>query len=226
MALAGEEYYSWGAEAVLYLGDFLGKKVVIKRRRSKPYRHPVYDALFIQTRTRIEAKILAELYLAGLNVPAPILVDIEGGTIVMEYIEGARASEFISRASRDDIRVIASEVGRQSALMHSMNIYHGDLTLANIIYSGSRVYIIDFGLAGYSTDVEEYAIDIHLLRRSLASLYPALVNEFMEVYLDSYRKHYRKDFNEVSYKLREVATRGRYIDRELRKSIMREKYAG
>ncbi|WP_042666779.1 Kae1-associated kinase Bud32 [Desulfurococcus amylolyticus] len=225
MALSSESNL-WGAEAVIYIGEFLGRKVVIKKRRSKQYRHPVYDTIFIQTRTRNEAKILAELYAAGLKVPAPLLVDVEKGALVMEYIEGERLSEKLANIEARELVEMAWDIGRQSALMHNRKIYHGDLTIANIIYSGRGVYIIDFGLAGYSTDIEEHAIDIHLLQKSIYSLYPHLLKPFMESYFKAYREYYSGSFDEIMYKLREISTRGRYIDRELRRSVMRERYVG
>ncbi|MCY0868576.1 MAG: Kae1-associated kinase Bud32 [Desulfurococcus sp.] len=219
-----EAGFSWGAESIVFISNLLGRRVVVKKRVSKPYRHPLYDELFIKSRTRIEAKILAELYEAGLRVPAPVLVDVEGGVIVMEYIEGARTSEILGQASIEIVRRIAWDTGEQSAIMHNMGVYHGDLTLANLIYTSSGVYMIDFGLAGYSLDVEEYAIDIHLLRRSIASLYPSLLNDFMEAYLEAYRRRYKGDYEELERRLREIGVRGRYFDKSLRRSLKRERY--
>ncbi|MCC6011322.1 MAG: Kae1-associated serine/threonine protein kinase, partial [Desulfurococcaceae archaeon] len=82
-----------GAEAEVYSGDFLGLRVIIKKRVSKPFRNPVYNKVFIESRTRIEAKILSELYLAGLPVPPVLLVDEEAGIIVMGYVDGSRLSD-------------------------------------------------------------------------------------------------------------------------------------
>ncbi|MEM4834081.1 MAG: Kae1-associated kinase Bud32, partial [Thermosphaera sp.] len=103
-------------------------------------------------------------------------------------------------------------------------IYHGDLTLSNTIYSGEKVFIIDFGLAGYSDDVEEYAIDLHLLNRNLLAMYPSLADRFMASFLHSYRDNFKGSFEEVKNRFLEIRVRGRYVDRELRKSVMRERY--
>lgn len=224
MAVDGENPYSWGAEATIYLGEFLGRRVVVKKRRSKPYRHPLYDSLFIQSRTRTEAKILVELYTAGINVPAPIIVDIENGVLVMEYVEGERMSEALGAMSIEAVVDAARDVGRQTALMHNMGVYHGDLTLANMIRSRRGVYIIDFGLAGYSTDIEEYAIDIHLLRKSVSTLHPPLLQPFMDAFMEAYKGYYKGNYEELLQRLREVSIRGRYVDRELRRMVMRERY--
>jgi len=66
---------SRGAEAEIYLVDFFGVKAVLKKRVSKKYRAPLFDELFIKTRTRTEARVLSELYLSGLKVPGVLFVD-------------------------------------------------------------------------------------------------------------------------------------------------------
>ncbi|MEM1627892.1 MAG: Kae1-associated kinase Bud32 [Desulfurococcaceae archaeon] len=214
-----------GAEAEIYLIDFFNLKSVLKRRLRKPYRDPAYDQFFIQHRTKIETKVLIDLYKQGLNVPYPLLVDLDNGIIIMKYIEGFRLSDKLGELPPDKIHNIAIDLGSQIAKMHNMGIYHGDLTLANVIYgSDERTYLIDFGLAGYSNDVEEYAIDLHLMHRSLKALYPRLYNIFMESFLSSYKKYYKGDFEKVEKKFLEIRTRGRYVDRKLRKTLMGERY--
>ncbi len=178
-----------GAEAEIYLGDFLGMKIVIKKRVSKPFRNPVFNKVFIEHRTRIEAKVLSELYLAGVPVPSLLLVDEEAGVIVMEYIEGTRLSDSLKLLRESTIENIGEAIGKYAALMHNMGIYHGDFTLANILLvknseNKNRIVIIDFGLAGYSTDIEEYAIDLHLMSRSVEALYPELAEVFRKPCLE------------------------------------------
>ncbi|MEM4661189.1 MAG: RIO1 family regulatory kinase/ATPase, partial [Desulfurococcaceae archaeon] len=111
---------SRGAEAEIYLVDFFGVRAVVKKRVSKPYRNPLFDKVFIQSRTRVEARVLSELYNAGLRVPAVLLVDDENGVIVMEYIKGIRASQVFDSLDGNALVSIAGEVGRFAAQMHNM----------------------------------------------------------------------------------------------------------
>ncbi|MEM4481561.1 MAG: KEOPS complex kinase/ATPase Bud32, partial [Desulfurococcaceae archaeon] len=163
-----------GAEAEVYTADILGLSVIVKKRVSKPYRSSQFDKAFIQSRTRIEARILSELRSSGLRVPAVLLVDDENGVIVMEYIKGERLSNVFNVMEKEQAVQVAKEAGLFAARMHSMNIYHGDFTLANILLSSENqaLFVIDFGLSGYSTDIEEFAIDLHLLIRSAYVISP------------------------------------------------------
>ncbi|MEM1612813.1 MAG: Kae1-associated kinase Bud32 [Desulfurococcaceae archaeon] len=215
---------SRGAEAEIYLVDFFGVRAIVKKRVSKPYRNPLFDKVFIQSRTRVEARVLSELYNAGLRVPAVLLVDDENGVIVMEYIKGIRASQVFDSLDGNALVSIAGEVGRFAAQMHNMKIYHGDFTLANLLLSDHGVVVIDFGLAGYSTDIEEYAIDLHLMSRSAYVADPEKAKSFTEHVLEAYSGSYKGNAEEVIKRMREISIRGRYVDRELRKTVMRERY--
>lgn len=64
-----------GAEAEIVLSDYLGKKVVQKRRVSKSYRIKEIDSHLISSRTREEAKLISEARKSGVSVP--ILYDVD-----------------------------------------------------------------------------------------------------------------------------------------------------
>ncbi|ADI32713.1 Kae1-associated kinase Bud32 [Staphylothermus hellenicus] len=214
-----------GAEALLFLGKYFGRKVIVKYRVSKPYRHPRFDEVFKYSRTKTEAKILSQLYLRGLNVPAPLLVDLNNYVIVMQYIEGVKLIDIIDSLENKKLAKYAYDLGFQVGLMHSLNIYHGDLTLANIVItSDEKTYIIDFGLAGTSRDIEEYAIDIHLLRRSLQAIVPDKTSYFMEYFRKGYITSYGEKAEEVFERVEEIRLRGRYVEERLKKKYMRETY--
>lgn len=217
---------SRGAEAEIYLVDVHGLKVVVKKRVEKPYRTPEFNKLFIVNRTRTEAKILSELYAVGLNVPAVLFVDEEAGILGIEYIEGERLSNLIDTLDYSVLTTIARETGEFAGKMHTLKIYHGDYTLANVVMSKRGLTVIDFGLAGYSTDIEEYAIDLHLMLRSVYAMRPEIAEVFERHMVESYIQSYGGDGKEVIKRMREIRVRGRYVDRELRKSIMRERYIG
>ncbi|RLG83323.1 MAG: Kae1-associated kinase Bud32 [Thermoprotei archaeon] len=219
------EFITQGAEAQLYMTIFLGFKSIVKYRVPKPYRHPDFDKLFRYRRTLIEARIMSHLKILGLNVPAIYFADPDHGLIIMEYIDGHRLSDCLSELSRDDIIRYALSLGRQTSIMHKNTIYHGDLTIANTIIANDKLYIIDFGLAGYSRDLEEYAIDIHLLSRSIEALYPELHDLFMEYFWKGYMEIAGKEFTaKLKDKVRDIRLRGRYVEERLRRKISRERY--
>jgi len=214
-----------GAESVIFLGEILGRKVVVKIRLKKLYRNEIFDQEFRRSRTRIEAKVMIDLRRNKINVPAVFFFDLNNYVIVMEYIEGHRMSDIIYKLNDELIARFAEEIGYQVGRMHSLNIYHGDLTLGNILLSkDGKIYLIDFGLAGYSGDVEEYAIDLHLLRRNLLALIPEKSELFFKNFLKGYEKGYDRDLTEVLRKLEEIRLRGRYVEERLRRKISREKY--
>ena len=217
---------SRGAEAEVYLINFFGVKAVLKKRVSKKYRNSLFDQLFIRNRTLIEAKVLAELYESGLRVPAVLFVDEESGVLIIEYIDGVRVSDLFEGLPQEKKLEIARLAGEFAGKMHSRRIFHGDYTLANMLLSSSGVYLIDFGLAGYSTDIEEYAIDLHLMARSMQALAPRYKDLLVGAMIEEYVKHYAGDAREVILRMKEISLRGRYVDRELRKSLARERYIG
>ncbi len=215
-----------GAESVIIQGELLGKKIIVKYRVKKPYRHPKFDEIFRKTRTKTEAKILSELYMNKVNVPAPLIVDLKNSIIIMEHIEGHKLSDLIEYMNIEELKTIAYQLGLQTGIMHSLNIYHGDLTLANILVnkSNKKIYIIDFGLAGYSRDIEEYAIDIHLLKRSILALAPDKLDVFMEGFIKGYSESYHGNVHEVLQRVEEIRLRGRYVEKRLKKKMLRDKY--
>ncbi len=226
MASGGLELLARGAEALLYKIDYYGLPAVLKVRISKPYRHPEFDKLFRYRRTIVEGKVMSQLHGMGLRVPAVYLVDPDNYCIVMEYIEGARLSNVFGELDSNAVYSIAYNLGLSAAVMHEKTIYHGDFTIANIIVDKNNTpYIIDFGLSGYSRDIEEYAIDIHLLLRSIEALYPEKTSIFMDTFWKSYEEYRGHDFVvKLKDKVKDIRLRGRYVEERLRRKISLDKY--
>lgn len=220
-----EKLLSKGAEAVIYLTEICGVKIVIKQRISKPYRHIDFDHEFRLHRTKIEAKILSDLYLNKVRVPAPLFIDFKNYIIAMEYIEGEKLINTIRSLSSDKLAKYAEELGEQIGLIHSLEIYHGDFTLGNTILCSrdEKLYIIDFGLAGYSRDIEEYAIDLHLMRRNILAVDPDIYSLFFNKLLYGYSRVFNK-YEQVFKRLEEIRLRGRYVEERLKKRLIGEKY--
>jgi len=188
-----------GAEAELYRADFMGLPVVIKRRVKKGYRHPDLDASIRRGRTRKEARLMRRARLGGVAVPA--ILDVWEDSLMMEFVEGVKLAEALDP---DRMRAF----GEAACRLHSSNIAHNDLTPYNAIVTPSgTTCLLDFGLAEYTHDVEDYAVDLYVLKRSLKSLV-----ERWEPLWESFLAGYRscKLADRVLRRLAVVEGRGRY----------------
>jgi N6-L-threonylcarbamoyladenine synthase/protein kinase Bud32 len=192
-SIGGEAAFA-GAEAVI---EFEGE-TVRKVRRPKTYRHPALDERLRRERTVQEARLTSEA--RRLGVPTPVIrdVDLANATIVFE-----RVGDRDLRDALTEDRIAA--VGRHLARIHGAGFVHGDPTVRNVRV-GDRTVLIDFGL-GYSTDdVEDYAMDLHVLEQSLAGTADrpgAYVSAAEDAYASA-------GDSAVLERLREIEGRGRY----------------
>lgn len=208
-----------GAEAYLFKSTFLDTDVIVKYRLPKPYRDPLLDRRIRRDRTILEARIIARVKELGVPVPTLYMVDPEKAIIIMEYIHGIRLKELINHANISTIETYVREVGRSIGIMHSAGIVHGDLTTSNIIVKEDTPYIIDFGLAQYSDELEDKGVDIHLFLRSLESTHPRFVDRLFKAFMKGYEEIVGSRGKEsILEKVREIRMRGRYVEeRRLRK---------
>lgn len=147
----------------------------------------------------------------------------------MEYVENAVVlKNFIDEnvSEKTDVENIVNFLGEGLGLLvarlHSKNIVHGDLTTSNILlknisdakWSEDKVQnhfvMIDFGLARIDSTVEDKAVDIYVLERSLISAHSEVSTLFQKIY-ESYQKHYKNkaQCKEIVNKYVEVRARGR-----------------
>lgn len=207
-----------GAEAAIYLLNWNGVELVAKKRIPKSYRHPLLDKEIRMQRTTSEAKIISEAKKYGVACPAIFLVDLEDATIYMQRIRGVEARDVIGNLNQEDLSKLARRIGVLTGMLHNGGIAHGDLTLSNVIVDEQmNPYLIDFGLATFTKDVEELAVDVHLLDRSLQSTHYSVRDEFMRHFLEGYRTILGSMVDEVLKKVKEIESRGRYVEREMRK---------
>ncbi len=144
-----------GAEAVLERRRLLGREVVVKSRVPKAYRVARLDERLRAERTRGEARLLHRAKLAGVGCPT--VLEVGEFEIVMSFIEGERPEMEPAEAR---------EAGALLAKLHSADIIHGDYTPANLI-RGEGLWVIDFGLGFVSNDIEDKAVDVFTMLRSL-----------------------------------------------------------
>jgi len=195
----GQERTVKGAEATVSIED--GR--VVKRRRSREYRHPQLDERLRRERTRQEARLTSEARRVGVPTPVVRDVDIARATLVFQRV-GER--DLRDALTEDRIRTVARHLAR----IHSAGFVHGDPTTRNVRVGddagSTQVFLIDFGLGYYTRDAEDHAMDLHVLSQSLAgttdssdALMGAVESAYSEIGTDV-----------VLDQLREIEGRGRY----------------
>ena len=188
-------YLTSGAEATIHLKD----DVIIKERVPKRYRLMELDERIRKERTRAEARLMSEARRVG--VPTPIIYDINGSRIKMEYISGEPIKNVMTPQ-------VSTRVGEVVGRLHSGGIIHGDLTTSNMILHDNKIYLIDFGLAFVSKIVESQGVDVHVLFQTFESTH----NDHEEL-IEAFCKGYIKTFgnaDEVIGRVKEIEKRGRY----------------
>lgn len=203
-----------GAEARLFLGLLLGRQVIIKERAPKRYRVRELDTGLRMQRTMREARLLHSAKKAGVPTPTIYFVDLESASMFMDYIEGETLSNLIraGRLKGEELIGLLRHVGRLIGCLHREGIVHGDLTTSNMIVSDGRVFFIDFGLGDFSRSIEDFGVDLHLMKRAMESSHYEVFEEGFEAVLQGYREAF-KNAEEVIEKMREIERRGRYWER-------------
>jgi TP53 regulating kinase-like protein len=197
-----------GAEAEIRIGTWMGRRVIVKSRVPKNYRHRELDTALRSSRTRNEARLIQEARHHG--VPTPIIydIDLEEAEIVMEEIHGERVKDILGRADSAAIEHICKEIGRLAGMLHKNGIVHGDLTTSNMIIRDGRIWFIDFSLGGRNAGIEEMGVDLHLVKEAFLSAHSEIF-EYFQIVLDSYKEHF-EGADEVLRRVRDIEGRGRY----------------
>jgi N6-L-threonylcarbamoyladenine synthase/protein kinase Bud32 len=189
-----------GAEAVVYLEEgHEGKKVLVKERVPKAYRHPQIDEVIRKERNRTEARLMSEARRSGVSTP--IIYDVEDFKLKMQYIEGVPIKYLINPE-------ISENVGELVGKLHSSGIVHGDLTTSNILLAGERLYLLDFGLAYFDKGLEARGVDVHVLFQTFESTHST-----HETLIEAFKKGYQSTFidsADVLKRVEEIKKRARY----------------
>ncbi len=197
-----------GAEAEIARDVWMGRKVIVKSRVTKGYRHPDLDASLKVVRTKNEARLIQDARRHG--VPTPIIydIDLKNGKIVMEEIEGERVKDVLDSTDEKTCQEVCREIGRLVALLHKGAITHGDLTTSNMILRDGKIWFIDLSLGTRNAMIEEMGVDLHLLHEAFQSAHSKILPMY-HVILDSYCSNFERG-NEVLKKIKEIEDRGRY----------------
>ena len=197
-----------GAEAEIYLSEWNGKKVAVKRRVPKSYRLPQIDKRLREARTKLEAKLISEARGFGVSTPIIYDIDLPQNQIIMDYIDGTRIKEKLQQVEVDVQKDLCTEIGKSLGKLHKNDLIHGDLTTSNMILMDNKIYFIDFSLGGKSKEIESKGVDLHLLSEAFESTHSEII-EMFEYVLEGYKAEY-EEADLVIKKVKEIEKRGRY----------------
>jgi Kae1-associated kinase Bud32 len=200
-----------GAEAVIY-SDY---SAVVKDRFEKKYRHPELDGKLRKFRTRRESKILSKLQELGFCSPKLLDMDDTLMKVHMEHIPGKMVKEVVDsleeNKEEEKYLKVFEEIGSKVAVLHNNGIVHHDLTTSNMIVhrDKSSVFFIDFGLSFFSDKIEDYAVDLHLLKHALESRHYRIFDSCFASVVSGYKSE-SSNADEVLSRLEKVEKRGRH----------------
>lgn len=224
-----------GAEAKLYICNYLGKPTLIKERFEKKYRQPELDVSITKERIKNEARAIVRCKAADVKTPALYLVDFERRRIYMQhFMHSITVKDFIiniftkhlqygSGDGPNSLDKLARLIGQTVRKLHENNIIHGDLTTSNMLLvdknsnsddsnwldvDNVELVMIDFGLSSFDTSAEDKGVDLYVLERALISTH----NDYPEIFskiLEAYKNHSKNNIKEIISKFEEVRARGR-----------------
>ncbi len=202
-----------GAEASLYLAEWHGRKVIMKKRLPKKYRLSELDEQIKTYRTIHEPQLIHEAKKAGVPTPTIFLVDVKSATIIMEFIEGKQVKQLLSEATQSERQRLCFKIGELIGRLHKYGLIHGDLTTSNMILnSEGTIFFVDFGLGEKSKELESRGVDLHLMKRALQSTHFRFAEECFNAVIKGYSKVLGSEtVKNVLHKIREIERRGRYI---------------
>ncbi len=202
-----------GAEASLFLEDWQGRKVVMKRRLPKKYRLSEIDEKIRTYRTIHESRLLHYAKEAGVPTPTLFLIDLADSNIIMEFVEGKQVKQILDALSPEDRQRLSRHVGELIGRLHHNEIVHGDLTTSNMILTPtSKLVLVDFGLGEKAVELELRGVDLHLMKRAFQSTHFRHAEECFNAVLEGYAKVVGAEMTkEVLGKIKEIEVRGRYV---------------
>ncbi len=202
-----------GAEASLYLEEWHGRKVIVKKRLPKRYRLPELDREIQIRRTKHEPQIIHRAKEAGVPTPIIYALYLNEAAIIMEFVEGQQVKQVLNSLPQEERMRLCRHIGELIGRLHGGGIVHGDLTTSNMILTPQgSVVLVDFGLSEQTTELEARGVDLHLIKRALMSTHYRHVDECFGAIMNGYEKVMGKTAaKEVLNKIGEIEKRGRYV---------------
>ncbi|XP_063629502.1 EKC/KEOPS complex subunit TP53RK-like [Cydia splendana] len=217
-----------GAEAKLYICNYLGKPTLIKERFEKKYRQPELNVAITKERIKNEARAIVRCKAADVKTPALYLVDFQRRRIYMQhFMHSITVKDFIidiftkhHQNGSNSLDKIAVLIGQTVRKLHDNNIVHGDLTTSNMLLVNNlndsnwsdvdnlELVMIDFGLSSFDTSAEDKGVDLYVLERALISTHNDYPEIFSEI-LEAYKNYSKNNVKEIIGKFEEVRARGR-----------------
>ncbi len=202
-----------GAEASLYLAEWQGRRVVMKKRLPKKYRPSKLDEHIRIYRTTHEPQLMHEAKKAGVSTPTIFLVDIKNTTIIMKFIEGMQIKQLLGKTIESERKRLCLKIGELTGRLHEYGIIHGDLTTSNMILDAEgKIFFVDFGLGEKTEELEARGVDLHLMKRALQSTHFRFAEECFDAVIMGYSKVLDAEtVKNVLDKIKEIERRGRYV---------------
>jgi|Deesub1362B_J571_1020462.scaffolds.fasta_scaffold06927_4 Kae1-associated kinase Bud32 len=202
-----------GAEAWLFREKWYEFDVIRKWRIPKKYRVKELDKAIRVFRTKHEARLLSETRKKGVPTPIVFMVNLMESSIIMEDVKGKVLKEVLDTLPLQEKKRICMLIGENIGKMHKAGIVHGDLTTSNIILTNNnQIVFVDFGLASFSKNLEDHAVDLHLMERTLESTHHKMAKKYFNWIIEGYRKIMKDYTNKVLQQIKEIRLRGRYVE--------------
>lgn len=200
-----------GAEADVFLGTWAGIPAVYKIRKRMEYRLRALDSMLRTQRTIHEAGMMAAAKASGVEAPFVYFLSPARATLVMEYVAGTRMKDAIANGKTRETVDLFRKLGGSVARLHRAGIMHGDLTTANVIIRNGSLVFLDFGLSVHSTRVEDYAVDMRLIKETITGAHAPVAGVAIEALFEGYREVSGDErAKSVLRQLRAIERRGRY----------------
>ena len=198
-----------GAEAKIYVSKYMDFDIVKKHRLTKSYRIKEIDNRLISSRTKEEAKLIAEARACGVSVPIIYDIDLIKGVISTQYLKGKRVKDIFNKINDNSRKELCIKIGQSIAKLHNNDIIHGDITTSNMIFYEDKIHFIDFGLGEKNSEIEAKGVDLHVLMEAIESTHSKYSNYFDYV-LEGYKKDLKDDAMPTIKKIQDIVRRGRY----------------
>ena len=200
---------SKGAEASIYLDSSTTFKKIVKTRHEKKYRIKELDEKLRKSRNNREIKVLEKL--KNSEIPVPKITEKgPDSSIHLEFIEGKKLKDILTE---ENCAEIGEKIGKNTGILHSQNIIHGDLTTSNMMLHEGKIFLIDFGLSFFSHKPEDKAVDLHLLKQALKSSHHKIFEKCFKAVLENYEEKCG-NYPEIMKRLEKVESRGRYKNKK------------